>query len=342
MRGAVLYGPRDVRFEQRDEPKIMKPTDAVIRMAATCVCGSDLWPYSGLQPVPAPTPFGHEYCGVVEEVGREVTKIKPGQFVVGSFFASDNTCPNCKAGYQSSCQNRELVGGAQAGRLRVPLADGTLVATPGIPSEDLIPSLLAASDVLGTGWFAADAANVSPGKTVVVVGDGAVGLLGVLSARQMGAERIIAMSRHERRQTLAREFGASDIVTERGDEGVKRVKEMTGGIGADSVLECVGTQEAMMQAIRSARPGGYVSYVGVPHGVKLDGAEVFFAHVRLHGGPAPVRRYLPHLIDLIWNRKINPGKVFDLTLPLDQVAEGYRAMDERRAIKTLLRPQEAA
>ncbi len=342
MRGAVLYGPRDVRFEQRDEPKIMKPTDAVIRMAATCVCGSDLWPYRGLQPVPAPTPFGHEYCGVVEEVGREVTKMKPGQFVVGSFFASDNTCPNCKAGYQSSCQNRELVGGAQAGRLRVPLADGTLVATPGIPSEDLIPSLLAASDVLGTGWFAADAANVSPGKTVVVVGDGAVGLLGVLSARQMGAERIIAMSRHERRQTLAREFGASDIVTERGDEGVQRIKEMTGGIGADSVLECVGTQEAMMQAIRSARPGGYVSYVGVPHGVKLDGAEVFFAHVRLHGGPAPVRRYLPHLIDLIWNRKINPGKVFDLTLPLDQVAEGYRAMDERRAIKTLLRPQEAA
>ena len=342
MRGAVLYGPRDVRFEQRDEPKIMKPTDAVIRIAATCVCGSDLWPYRGLQPVPAPTPFGHEYCGVVEEVGSAVRLVKPGQFVVGSFFASDNTCPNCKAGYQTSCQNRELVGGAQAGRLRVPLADGTLVATPGMPPEDLVPSLLAASDVLGTGWFAADAANVSPGKTVVVVGDGAVGLLGVLSARQMGAERIIAMSRHERRQTLARELGASDIVTERGDEGVKRIKEMTGGIGADSVLECVGTQEAMMQAIRSARPGGYVSYVGVPHGVKLDGAEVFFAHVRLHGGPAPVRRYLPHLIDLIWNRKINPGKVFDLTLPLDQVAEGYRAMDERRAIKTLLRPQEAA
>jgi len=342
MRGAVLYGPRDVRFEQRDEPTIIKSTDAVIRMAATCVCGSDLWPYRGLQPVPAPTPFGHEYCGVVEDVGRAVRLVKPGQFVVGSFFASDNTCPNCKAGYQTSCQNRELVGGAQAGRLRVPLADGTLVATPGMPPEDLVPSLLAASDVLGTGWFAADAANVSPGKTVVVVGDGAVGLLGVLSARQMGAERIIAMSRHERRQTLAREFGASDIVTERGDEGVKRIKEMTGGIGADSVLECVGTQEAMMQAIRSARPGGYVSYVGVPHGVKLDGAEVFFAHVRLHGGPAPVRRYLPHLIDLIWNRKINPGKVFDLTLPLDQVAEGYRAMDERRAIKTLLRPQEGA
>jgi threonine dehydrogenase-like Zn-dependent dehydrogenase len=338
MRGAVLYGARDVRFEQRDEPKITKPTDAVIRMAATCVCGSDLWPYRGLQPVPAPTPFGHEYCGVVEEVGSAVTKIKPGQFVVGSFFASDNTCPNCQAGYQSSCQQRELVGGAQAGRLRVPLADGTLVATPGMPSEDLIPSLLAASDVLGTGWFAADAANVKPGGTVVVVGDGAVGLLAVLSAKQMGVDRIIAMSRHERRQKLAREFGATEIVTERGDEGVLRIKELTKGVGADSVLECVGTQESMMQAIRSARPGGHVSYVGVPHGVQLDGAQLFFAHVRLHGGPAPVRRYLPGLIELIWNRKINPGKVFDLTLPLDQVAEGYRAMDERRAIKTLLRP----
>src|SRR5882724_5017940 len=267
MRGAVLYGPRDVRFEEVPAPAIIQPTDAVIRISAACVCGSDLWPYRGISVIDKPTPMGHEYCGVVEEVGSEVTSIKRGQFVIGSFFASDNTCPHCQAGYQTSCQHRELVGGAQAGRLRVPLADGTLVATPGIPSEDLIPSLLTLSDVLGTGWFAADAANVSPGKTVVVVGDGAVGLLGGLSARQMGAERIIAMSRHERRQTLAREFGASDIVTERGDEGVKRVKEMTGGIGADSVLECVGTQEAMMQAIRSARPGGYVSYVGVPHGV---------------------------------------------------------------------------
>ncbi|HZX65247.1 MAG TPA: zinc-dependent alcohol dehydrogenase family protein [Myxococcales bacterium] len=340
MRGAVLYGPHDVRVEQLDEPKIIKPTDAVIRMAATCVCGSDLWPYRGLQPIAAPTPFGHEYCGVVEEVGSAVTKVKRGQFVVGSFFASDNTCPNCQAGYQTSCQHREVVVGAQAGRLRVPLADGTLVATPETPSPDLIPSLLAASDVLGTGWFAADAANVKPGKMVVVVGDGAVGLLGVLSAKQMGAARIIAMSRHSARQKLAREFGATDIVTERGDEGVKRIKEMTNGIGADSVLECVGTQEAMMQAIRCARPGGYVSYVGVPHGVKLDGAELFFTHVHLHGGPAPVRRYLPQLIELIWSRKINPGKVFDLTLPIDQVAEGYRAMDERRAIKTLLVPSE--
>jgi threonine dehydrogenase-like Zn-dependent dehydrogenase len=220
----------------------------------------------------------------------------------------------------------------------VPLADGTLVATPEIPPDDLIPSLLAASDVLGTGWFAADAAGVKPGKTVVVVGDGAVGLLAILSATQMGAERIIAMSRHDVRQKLARDFGATDIVTERSDEGVAHIKELTNGIGADSVLECVGTETSLMQAIRCARPGGYVSYVGVPHGVTLKADDLFRTHVHLHGGPAPVRRYLPHLIDLIWNRKIDPGKVFDLSLPLAQVAEGYRAMDERRAIKTLLRP----
>ena len=338
MRGAVLYGPRNVRFEQRDDPKILKPTDAIIRMSATCVCGSDLWDYRGINKVTQPTPIGHEYCGIVEEVGRAVTKIKPGQFVIGSFFASDNTCPNCQAGYYSSCQHREFVGGAQADWLRVPLADGTLVATREAPSAELIPSLLALSDVMGTGWFAADAANVKPGNTVAVVGDGAVGLLGVLSARQMGAGRIIAMSRHESRQKLAREFGATDIVTHRGDEGVARIKELTKGIGADAVLECVGTQESMMQAIRSTRAGGYIGYVGVPHGVALDGQELFFAHVHLHGGPAPARRYLPHLIDLVWSGKIIPGKVFDLTLPLEDVAEGYRAMDEGRAIKTLLRP----
>jgi len=338
MRGAVLYGPRDVRFEERETPKIVKPTDAIIRISATCVCGSDLWPYRGIQPIAQPTPMGHEYCGIVEEVGSAVTSIKPGQFVIGSFFASDNSCPNCQIGYQSSCQHAEFVGTAQAPLLRVPLADGTLVTTPDVPSGEMVPSLLALSDVMGTGWFAADAANVKPGSTVVVVGDGAVGLLGVLSAKQMGAERIIAMSRHQSRQKLAREFGATDIVTERGEEGMARIKELTGGIGADSVLECVGTQESMMQAITSARKGGYVSYVGVPHGVELDGENLFYAHVHLHGGPAPVRRYLPDLIKLVWNKKINPGKVFDLTLPLDQVAEGYRAMDERRAIKTLLRP----
>jgi threonine dehydrogenase-like Zn-dependent dehydrogenase len=338
MQGAVLYAPRDVRFEEREVPKIAQPTDAVIRLSATCICGSDLWPYRGVQAIAQPTPMGHEYCGMVEEVGREVRNIKPGQFVVGSFATSDNTCAICRDGYQSSCVHREFMTAAQASLLRVPLADGTLVATSDLPPEELIPSLLATSDVLGTGWFAADAANVKPGKTVVVVGDGAVGLLGALSAKQMGAERIIVMSRHASRQKLAREFGATDIVAERGDDGVARIKELTNGIGADSVLECVGTQESMMQAIESTRPGGYVSYVGVPHSVSLDGEQLFYSHVHLHGGPAPVRRYLPELIKLVLNRKINPGKVFDLTLPLDQVAEGYRAMDERRAIKTLLRP----
>ena len=336
MKGAVLYGPRDVRFVERDDPKIVEPTDAIIRISATCVCGSDLWPYRGINEVKQPTPMGHEYCGIVEEVGRGVKSIKRGQFVIGSFFASDNTCPNCRYGYPSGCQNVQPVIGAQAPLLRVPLADGTLVPTKELPSKDLLSSLLATSDVLGTGWFAAEAANVKPGSTVAVVGDGAVGLLGVLSAKQMGAERIIAMSRHESRQKLAREFGATDIVSERGDEGVARIRELTGGVGADSVLECVGTQEAMTQATNAARQGGYVGFVGVPHGVEFSGEKLFFTHVHLQGGPAPVRRFLPELIDLVLNGKMNPGKVFDLTLPLDQVAEGYRAMDERRAIKALL------
>jgi threonine dehydrogenase-like Zn-dependent dehydrogenase len=337
MQGTMLYGPRDIRFEDRPDPTITKPTDAILRLSATCICGSDLWPYRGIGNfAEPPTPMGHEYCGIVEEVGTQVRNIKPGQFVVGSFATSDNTCVICKDGYQSSCVQREFMSTAQAPLLRVPLADGTLVPTRDTPSKELIPSLLSTSDVLGTGWFAADAANVKPGKTAVVVGDGAVGLLAVLSAKQMGAERIIAMSRHESRQRLAREFGATDIVTERGEEGVARIKDLTNGIGADSVLECVGTEESMLQAIRSTRPGGFVSYVGVPHGVELDGQALFFAEVHLHGGPAPVRRYLPHLLDLVLNEKINPGKVFDLVLPLDQVAEGYRAMDERRAIKTLL------
>ncbi|MFJ8085844.1 zinc-dependent alcohol dehydrogenase family protein [Streptomyces sp. NPDC096205] len=340
MRGAVLHAPGDIRVEERENPTIVAPTDAIVRLSAACVCGSDLWPYRGVETSRGPAPMGHEYVGVVEEVGAEVRDIAPGQFVVGSFFASDNTCEICRAGYQSSCVRREPIGalGSQAELLRVPLADGTLVATPGLPSDDLIPGLLAASDVLGTGWFGAVAAQAGPGRTVAVVGDGAVGLLAVLAARQLGAERVIAMSRHTSRQKLAREFGATDIVTERGDEGVARVKELTGGLGAHSVVEAVGTQESMMQAIRSTRPGGHVGYVGVSHGVALDGQELFFSHVHLHGGPAPVRAYLPHLIDLIWNREIDPGRVFDLELPLDEAAEAYRAMDERRAIKALLRP----
>jgi threonine dehydrogenase-like Zn-dependent dehydrogenase len=338
MRGTVLYGARDVRFEDRPEPAIVEPTDAIISLPATCICGSDLWPYRGIQPILQPSPMGHEYCGFVEEVGRDVTSVRRGQFVIGSFFASDNTCPHCRHGYQTSCERVAPVTGAQAPRMRVPLADGTLVATRDVPDAAMIPSMLALSDVMGTGWFAAEAANVTPGATVAVVGDGAVGLLGVLSAKQMGAERIIAMSRHESRQQLAREFGATDIVTERGDEGVERIRQLTKGVGADSVLECVGTQEAMMQAIQATRPGGSVGYVGVPHGVILDGAELFFTHVRLHGGPAPVRRYLPDLIDRVLSGRMNPGKVFDVTLPLAQVADGYLAMDERRAIKTLLLP----
>ncbi|MGX7671424.1 zinc-dependent alcohol dehydrogenase family protein [Plantactinospora sp. DSM 117369] len=340
MRGAVLYAPGDVRVEDRPDPTIEQPTDAVIRLAATCVCGTDLWPYRGIQQITEPRPMGHEYVGIVEEVGSAVRTVRPGQFVVGSFFASDNTCEICRAGYHTHCIHRQLASptGAQAEYARITLADGTLVATPDMPTKDLIPSLLAASDVLGTGWFGAVAAQVGPGKTVAVVGDGAVGLLGVLAAKQLGAQRIIAMSRHVPRQKLALEFGATDIVTERGDEGVARIKELTNGLGAHSVIEAVGTQESMMQAIRSTRASGHLGYVGVAHGVELPGDALFFSGVHLHGGPAPVRRFLPELIELIYNGTIDPGKVFDLTLPLEQAADGYRAMDERRAIKTLLRP----
>ena len=338
MRGVVMYGPGDVRVEQRAKPTIIAPTDALLRLSATCVCGSDLWPYRGTDEVSKPTPMGHEYVGVVEEVGSAVTTVTPGQFVVGSFAASDNTCPICRAGYQSSCERREWpgAGGAQAEYLRVPLADGTLVATPGMPSEDLVPSLMAASDVLGTGWFGAVAAEVGPGKTRRR-GRRRGGRAARRPGRgELGAERIIAMSRHADRQKLALEFGATDIVVERGNEGVTAVKELTGGYGAHSVIEAVGTQESMMQAIRATRPGGHVGYVGVAHGVSLPGEELFFSGVHLHGGPAPVRRFLPDLIDRIWNRQIDPGKVFDLTLPLEQAAQAYQAMDQRTAIKALL------
>ncbi|NUQ99817.1 MAG: zinc-dependent alcohol dehydrogenase family protein [Streptomyces sp.] len=340
MRGAILHAPGDVRFEQRDDPQIIDATDAVIRTVATCVCGSDLWDYRGINPVEQPVPFGHEYVGIVEEVGDDVKDIKPGQFVIGSFFASDNTCQNCRNGYQTNCLHREFVGagGCQAEKIRIPLADGTLVATPRVPDSTYVPSLLACSDVMGTGWYAAVAAEVRPGDTVAVVGDGAVGLCAVIAAKELGASRIIAMSRHESRQKLAREFGATDIVTERGDEGVARIKEMTRGIGADRVLECVGTEQSMRQALRSTRPGGNIGFVGVPHDVAIDGTELFYSHVGLRGGPAPVREFLPDLIDRVLADRIDPGKVFDLTLPLSEVAEAYKAMDERRAIKTLLTP----
>jgi threonine dehydrogenase-like Zn-dependent dehydrogenase len=338
MKGVVMHSPGDVRVEEREDPKIIEPTDAIIRLAATCICGSDLWPYRGAEPAEHLL-MGHEYVGVVEEIGSEVKTVKPGDFVVGSFVISDNTCEICQAGFQSKCVHAEFVHGTigtQAEKARIPHADGTLVPTPGHPDPELIPSLLAVSDVLGTGWFAAVAAEVGPGKTVAVVGDGAVGLMGVLAAKQLGADRIIAMSRHPERQELARFYGATDIVEERGDEGVARIKELTNGLGAHSVIEAVGTQESMMQAIHAARPGGHIGFVGVSHGVTIDGLELFFSEVHLLGGPAPVRRFLPELIQLVLDRKIDPGKVFDLTLPLEQAAEGYQAMDERRATKVLL------
>src|SRR3954451_6512338 len=311
MRGAILHAPGDIRLERRDDPTIIEPTDAVIRLSATCICGSDLWPYRGIEAVTEPCPMGHEYVGIVEAVGRDVSTIKPGQFVIGSFFASDNTCEICRAGYQSSCVHRELMGliGTQAEYARVPLADGTLVATPEVPAADLIPSFLAASDVLGTGWFGAVAADVQPGKTVAVVGDGAVGLLAVLAAQQLGADRIIAMSRHEPRQRLARELGATDIVTERGEEGTARIKDLTDGLGAHSVVEAVGTQESMMQALSSTRAGGSLGVVGWAHDVSIPAGDLFSDNVRVQGGPAPVRRFLPELLELIWSRQVEPGKV---------------------------------
>jgi len=339
MRGVILHAPGDVRVEERRDPEIIEPTDAVIRLAATCICGSDLWPYRGIDATDGPAPMGHEYVGVVEEVGSAVTTIRPGQFVVGSFFASDNTCEICRAGYPSSCINRQPIGaiGTQAQYARIPLADGTMVATPEPPPDELVPSLLAASDVLGTGWFGAVAAGAGPGSVVAVVGDGAVGLLSVLAARQLGAERVIVMSRHEARQRLAMVFGATDIVEERGALGAARVRMLTDGLGAHGTIEAVGTRESMLQAIAATRPGGHVGYVGVTHG-ELPGRELFFSQTHLHGGPAPVRRFLPDLIERIWRREIDPGTVFDLTLPLEEAAEGYRAMDQRRAIKVLLRP----
>ncbi|MGB3303274.1 MAG: zinc-binding dehydrogenase [Gordonia sp. (in: high G+C Gram-positive bacteria)] len=337
MRAVIMNSPGNVSVVDRPDPIIEEPTDAIIELAATCICGSDLWPYRGANEV-HDAPMGHEYAGYVKEVGPQVTSVKVGDFVVGSFMASDNSCEICTAGYQSRCVNVVGMGGigTQAEYARIPMADGTLVAAPAPPEPDLLPSYLAASDVLGTGWFAADAAQAGPGKTVVVVGDGAVGLLAVLAAKEMGAERIIAMSRHADRQALAREFGATDIVVERGRDGVAETKEMTGGLGAHSVIEAVGTQESMMQAIRSTRPGGHVGFVGVSHGVELPGDKLFYSTIHLHGGPAPVRRYLPDLLRRIADRQINPGRVFDLTLPLEQAAEGYRAMDQREAIKVML------
>jgi len=337
MRGAVIHGTQDVRFEERADPQISEPTDAVIRTVAACVCGSDLWRYRGISQVTRATPIGHEYVGVVEAVGEAVTTVRPGDFVVGGFLYSDGTCPVCAKGMHANCQHGGGFDGCQAEKIRIPHADGTLLATPGQPDPDLVPSLLALSDVMATGWHAAVSADVRPGASVVVVGDGAVGLCGVLAAAMMGASTIVAMSRHADRQAVAREFGATHVVAERGEEGLAKVQELTDGIGADCVLECVGTEEARRSAVTYARPGAMIGLVGVPHG-DLPTDELFRGNKGIRGGIAPVRAYLPHLLDLVWRREIDPGKVFDLTLPLAEVAEAYRAMDERRAIKVLLQP----
>ena len=339
MRGVILHAPGDVTVEDLPVPHVVDPTDAVLRIEAACICGSDLWPYRGLQPVEE-SPMGHEYIGTVVEVGSEVTSVSVGDFVVGSFCLSDNTCEICRSGYQSRCVNGGFANGTQAQYARIQQADGTLVVVPGGRPDDpeLLASLLAASDVLGTGWFGAVAAEAGPGRTVAVVGDGAVGLSAVLAAKALGSERVIAFSRHADRAALARAFGADVVIAERGDEGAARVKELTGGLGAHSVVEAVGNQVSMDQAIACCRPGGNIGFVGVSHDQQIDGGALFFSEVHLHGGPAPVRRFLPDLIDRILRREIDPGRVFTMRLPLDRAAEGYRAMDERRAIKVLLEP----
>lgn len=348
MKATILNAPRDIRVEDVPDPTIVQPTDALVRVTAACVCGSDLWPYRGINEVAGPTRIGHEFVGVVEEVGAEVRSVRAGDFVVAPFMYSDNTCPHCRVGIQSRCStggfwggpDREgaMVDGGQGEYVRVPLADGTLVSTREVPDDSLVPSLLSLSDVMGTGWHAAVAAGVREGDTVVVVGDGAVGLSGVLAAARMGAERIVAMSRHESRQRVAREFGATDIVEARGDDAVAAVKELTDGVGADAVLECVGTNESMSTAIASARPGATVGYVGVPHGIEYPVRDMFARNVGIAGGIAPARQYLPQLRDDVLSGAINPGLVFDLEVTLSEVAEGYAAMDERRAIKSLVRP----
>jgi len=348
MKATLLHAPRDVRLEDVADPTLSADGDALVRVVAACICGSDLWPYRGENTVDAPMRIGHEFVGLVERVGAGVATLEPGDFVIAPFVFSDGTCALCERGIQTSCERGGgwggededgiAVDGGQGELVRVPLADGTLVSTPSQPDETLVPHLLALSDVMGTGHHAAVQAGVGPGTTVAVVGDGAVGLSAVLAARRLGADRVVAMSRHEPRQAIARSFGATDVVAERGEDGVRRVRELFDGIGADCVLECVGTGAAMVQAVSSARPGGTVGYVGVPHGVELPIRDMFSRNVGVVGGVAPVRAYLPELLADVWAGRLEPGAVFDLSLPLGDVADGYAAMDERRAVKVLLHP----
>ncbi len=336
MRVTTIHGPRDIRLEDRAAPTVQAPTEAILEVTAGCVCGSDLWPYRGESPITPGSTIGHEMIGVVAEVGGEVTSFAPGDFVIAPFCHSDNTCANCRAGMTSACVNGAMTTGGQGEVAKVTQAEGSLWKLQESPEASMLPSLLALSDVFPTGWHCAVAAGVKPGDTVVVVGDGAVGLCAVLAAVQMGAERVVAMSRHAPRQEIARRFGATHVTAERGEDGVAQVLELTGGIGADAVLECVGTGAAMNQAFDSARAGSTVGFVGVPHGVELPIRRMFSKNIGLAGGVAPVRRYLPELTELVTSGRVDPGLVFDLHLPLDEVAEGYRAMDERRAIKVYL------
>jgi threonine dehydrogenase-like Zn-dependent dehydrogenase len=349
MRATVIYGERDIRTDEVPDPVLMADTDALVRVVAACVCGSDLWPYRGRIPTRSPHRIGHEFVGIVEAIGAQVRRLRIGDFVIAPFYHCDNTCINCRNGFTTSClhggwwgandRNGRFVDGAQGERVRVPLADGTLVATPAMPDERLIPSLLTLADVCGTGHHAAVSAGVGAGSSVVVVGDGAVGLCAILAAKRLGAGRIVAMSRHTDRQAIAREFGATDVIEERADAGVERVRALFDGIGADCVLECVGTKESMDQAIRSTRPGGTVGYVGSPNGgSELPVRALFDDNIGVSGGVAPVRGYIEELLPDVLSGAINPGRVFDLELPLTQAAAAYAAMDERRATKVLLRP----
>ncbi|HKH45590.1 MAG TPA: zinc-dependent alcohol dehydrogenase family protein [Thermoanaerobaculia bacterium] len=344
MRATVLYGAGDVRVENVTDARLIEPTDALIAISRACICGSDLWPYNLMEPGEAGRPMGHEAIGVVEAVGAEVRTLKAGDVVVMPFAYSDGTCDFCHEGLHTSCIHGGFFGsvevpGAQAEAVRVPQADGTLFVLPVGRDDALMPSLLTLSDVMGTGHHAALVARVGPGKTVAVVGDGAVGLCGVIAARRLGAEQIIILGRHADRIALAKEFGATDVVSERGEEAVERVRELTGGFGVHSILECVGTDQAMLTAIGIARPGGAVGRVGVPHYETIPAAQpAFYSNVTVGGGPAPVRAYIEELLPDVLEGRIEPGRVFDRVISLDEVPDGYRAMNERESIKVMVKP----
>ncbi len=344
MRATVMYRAGEVRIENVPDASLVDPTDAVVRVTRACICGSDLWPYKEMEPVEGGRRMGHEAIGVVEAAGADVRKLRIGDVVVMPFAYSDGTCALCHEGLQTSCVHGGFFGtvqvaGAQAEAVRVPLADGTLFVLPVGQDHALMPSLLTLSDVMGTGHHAARAARVGRGKRVAVIGDGAVGLCGVIAAKRLGAEQIVLLGRHPDRIALARAFGATDVVSERGEEAIGRVRELTGGFGVHSVLECVGTDQAMLTAIGVIRPGGAIGRVGVPHYDAIPASlPAFYNNVTVSGGPAPVRAYIEELLPDILEGRIEPGRVFDRVVGLEEVPDGYRAMNERRAIKVMVRP----